>query len=192
MIVIGRVVAEMIVIQICGDTGAGGNTVLRGFVAIGRESVGGERVILTKTGRWIRRVPYATLGMKDGERGPSAIVAVVVLESGENGGQLDLCVGLLFLINSIPGRLVVRPPLLFGGRQVGGRERALLSTRQIAALGIRVGGGGTGHASGFRTGERVCVRGNAGKVATPSSHRIEQNRFSVFFTGEKKKFNKTN
>lgn len=172
----------MIVIQICGDTGAGGNTVLRGLVAIGRESVGRERVILTKTGRWIRRVPYATLGMKYGERGPSAIVAVVVLESGEYGGQLDFDIGLLFLINRIPGRLVVRAPLLFWSRQLGGRERALLSTRHIAA----VGGGGTGHASGFRTGERRRVRGYSGRVATPNSHRIEQNRFSVFFTGEKK------
>jgi hypothetical protein len=143
----------MIVIQICGDTRAGRSAVLRGIVAVGRERVGRERVILAETGRWIRRVPYATLGVEDGERGPSAVVAVVVFESGENGGQLDLCVGLLFLFN-IPGRLIVRAPLLFWSRQVGGRERALLSARHIAA----VGGGGAGHASGFRTGERM--RGN--------------------------------
>ena len=133
------VAAEIIVIEICRDTRAGRRPI---FFAIGRERVGRESVILAETRRWIGRVPHAALRVQYGQRGPSAVVAVVVLKRGKNRGQLNLCVGLLLLFN-IPGSLVVRVALFFGGRQLGGRERALLSARHIAA----VGSGGTGHAS---------------------------------------------
>lgn len=106
-------------------------------------------------------MPHAALRVQYGQRGPSAVVAVVVLKRGKNRGQLNLCVGLLLLFN-IPGSLVVRIALFFWGRQLGGRQRALLSARHIAA----VRGGGTGHAS--------FVVGN----------RVEQERFSVLFKGK--------
>jgi hypothetical protein len=65
----------------------------------GRLSRGG--IILPEIGWWIWIVPDTTLGVENGQRGTTRIVKVTVLESCGNGGQLDLVVYAILILEPV-------------------------------------------------------------------------------------------
>lgn len=109
-------------------------------------------------------MPDATLRVKHGERGATAFVTVVVFKSRENRGQLDLgvidagIVGNFILSLGTRGRMaggrvdvpvsLVGAALPLGDGGVAGGERAFFTSGEDAGIGVRGGGGGTGHATG--------------------------------------------
>jgi hypothetical protein len=120
---------------------------------------------LAEAGWGIRGVPDTTLWVKGGEGRATAFVAVVVLEGGEDGGELDLgvvdagivdlvCGGSGWVGGGVDVPVVARVALLLGDGGVGRSEGALFAAREDGGVGVGGGVGGAGHAAVVVVGER--------------------------------------